>query len=312
MPEIYDLAIIGGGPAGLTAGLYASRAHLKTILFEGQAHGGRIAQAHWVDNYPGFPSGVSGYDLGRLMAEQAGRFGVIFENSRIERLERAGEIFSLAAAGGLAYASRAVIAAVGVRPRTLDIPGEREFLGQGVSYCATCDAPLYRGAEVAVIGGGSSALTESLHLAKFARKVHLIHRRGQFRAEPILGRAVGEEPAIETHLGVTAREIYGEKGAVCALRLHNLTTNQDYTIKLSGVFMMIGYHPQGLEFLAPWVDTDTSGFIATDDVLRTKTEGLWAAGDARAVGLRQVVTAVRDGALAAVGAQQFLEARRAR
>lgn len=307
MTEIHDLAIIGGGPAGLTAGLYAARAHLKIVLFEGLAHGGRIAQAHWVDNYPGFPDGLSGYELGRLMKAQAGRFGVIFENGRIEGLDRSGDVFHLAKAGGSTYAARTVIAAVGALPRTLGIPGEKEFLGQGVSYCATCDAPFYRGAEVAVVGGGASALSEALHLTKFASKVHLVHRRGQFRAEAVLSRAVGENPAVEPHLHVIAKEIYGEKGAVCGLRLHNLKTGQDYTIKVTGVFMMIGYQPQGLEFLAPWVETDSSGFIITDEDLATRTKGLWAAGDVRAADLRQVITAARDGALAAVGAQKYLE-----
>lgn len=306
MSQIYDVIIIGGGPAGLTAGLYASRSHMETLVFEGLTYGGRITRTHWVDNYPGFPEGLGGYDLGQKIWEQSKRFGTAFQNKPISFLEKTDFGFLVKDAEGVEYHTRTLIVATGAETRHLGVPGEEEYVGRGVSYCATCDAPFYKGLNVAVVGGGDSALSEALYLTRFTPHVHLVHRRSEFRATAFLVQKVTDEPLIKMHLATVVKEIHGQNGNVARLELHNLETKETYDLPIDGVFLLIGYEPQGLDFLTPFVDFDKQGFIETDHELRTKTPGLFAAGDVRSGRFRQVVTASSDGALAAEEVGKYL------
>ncbi len=302
----YELAIAGAGPAGLTAAIYGARFGLKTIMLEKLAPGGQIATADLVENYPGFPEGIGGARLGELMEAQARRFGAEITADGIASIKHAGQrqAFSLHTESGAEFKAGAVIIATGADPKKLEIPGEAELTGRGVSYCAVCDGMLFKGKTVAVIGGGDSALSEARYLSSLAERVYLIHRRTEFRAQDYLVQEIRKLPNLEVITPYIPLEIKG-KDRVEAMILENRETQEKREIAIDGVFVYVGLVPNSGPFLE-LVDADENGFILTDPLMRTKTEGLFAAGDVRAKPLRQVSTAIGDGALAAQGAYEFL------
>jgi thioredoxin reductase (NADPH) len=299
-----DLLIVGAGPAGLTAAIYAARSGMSTTICEPAFPGGLAATTALIENYPGFPDGISGMDLGTKMYEQASRFGAALANSRVDRLWRESATIR-AATGKATLAVRSAIVATGSTPRKLGIPGEAEFAGRGVSYCATCDGPLYRDAEVAVIGGGDSALQEALFLARFAASVTVIHRRGELRAALALQREVKEHPRIKLALNKSIKAIEGG-GLVEAVAIEDKATSAAQRISASGVFIYVGYDPN-VSMLGPEFKLSGAGFLATDADMATAVAGVFAAGDVRHKTLRQVATAVGDGAQAAMSAYAYVE-----
>ena len=300
-----DVVIVGGGPAGLSAGIYCGRAMLETLIVEEKSAGGQLMITDKIENYPGFPEGIGGFELTEKLKEHAKKFGAkIKEYNKVEKVVKEGKVFKVFA-GEETITAKAVIWAGGVVPKTLGVPGEKEFLGRGVSYCAVCDGAFFKGMEVAVVGGGDSALQESLFLTNFASKVYIIHRRDSFRAIKILQEKVKEHPKIEVLFNRVVEEIKGDK-FVESLVLRNKETNQTETLKVSGVFVFIGNSPN-VEGVKDLVELSESGFIKTNENLETKTPGLFAAGDVREKPLRQVVTAVSDGAISAMSAYHYIE-----
>jgi len=303
MTEEYEVIIIGGGPAGLTAGLYASRARLNSLLIEKGLIGGQIVNAEQVENYPGFPDGISGSEIGELMHRQAAKYGLktlLAEVSGIE-LQEAQKVVRTTDGN---FVAKAVIVAGGSKWQKLGIPGEEKFAGKGVSYCATCDAAFFRDLPVAVVGGGDSAITEALHLAKFASKVFVIHRRDQLRATRILQEKAFAEPKIEFLWNNTAGEIEGQD-TVRRLKLHQVKTGEESTLDISGVFVSIGLSPNS-DYLKDILPLDDIGHIITNSRLETETAGIYAAGDIRRDSARQAIAAAGDGATAAIYAEKYL------
>jgi thioredoxin reductase (NADPH) len=299
----YEVVIIGGGPAGLTAGIYTSRARLDSLLIERGLVGGQILNAEKVDNYPGFPEGISGLELGELMHQQATKYGlktIIAEATGIERQPK--QIVVKTTEGN--FTARAVIIASGSERRKLGIPGEEKFTGKGVSYCATCDAAFFRDLPVAVVGGGNAAITEALHLTKFASKVIVIHRRRQLRASRILQEKAFSEPKIEFLWDTVAEAIEGEN-SVTRIRLRQVKTGKKSSLEIAGVFISVGLKPN-TDYLKGVLPLDDSGYVITNDTMETEIPGIFAAGDIRRNSVRQAITAAGDGATAAFYAQKFI------
>lgn len=308
MADIHDIAILGGGPAGLTAGLYAARARMDVLLFEKAMPGGQILVTDRIENFPGFPEGISGPGLAERMAEQAARFGlktVMAGAKAIEPKKEAGGHFIVRLEDGSGIKALSLVAATGAGWNRLGIPGEDELTGRGVSYCATCDGPLFRDKVVVVVGGGDTALEDGLFLTKFARKVIVVHRRDRLRAAKILQERAAANPRIELCLDSVAAEISG-KSRVEAVRVKNARNGDVKDIKCDGVFIFIGITPNS-DIFKPIVKTDDKGYIITDNDMKTSCEGVFACGDVRKKALRQVVTATGDGATAAVSAQNYVE-----
>ncbi len=299
--ELLDLLIIGGGPGGLTAAIYAMRGKLKTILVEKMGIGGQIALSDSIENYPGVDP-MSGAELMAKFEEQARGFGLETESAEVTEIEDAGDHRRIITSDG-EYHAKTVIIASGAKWRKLGVPGEAEFIGRGVSYCATCDGFFFRGKEVVVVGGGDTAVKESLFLTKMVDKVHLVHRRNQLRAEKIHQEQALSHPKIEFHWDSTAEQIIGEK-TVSGVLIKNVKTGETKEIPVSGVFVFIGVLPNS-EFFSG--DKDGHGFIATDIHMATSMTGVYAVGDVRNTPLRQVATAVGDGAVAAYSAQNFID-----
>ncbi|MBU2547019.1 MAG: thioredoxin-disulfide reductase [Proteobacteria bacterium] len=301
-----DLVIVGGGPAGLTAGLYAARARLRTRLVEMLSPGGQVLNTHWVDNYPGFPEGVSGFELVDRMRQQAERFDLDIASGEVIGLERDGDSIRIRLADG-EIAAKCLIIATGSQPQKLGVPGEAAMIGKGVSYCATCDGPFYRDVEVAVVGGGDTAVEEALFLTRFASRVHLFHRRDELRATGILREKILAEPKVEVHWSSVLTEIRSnDAGMVRGVRCRDLKTGDESDLAVEGVFMFVGMKPV-TACLAGFVELDHAGFVVTDDLLQTSQTGVWAAGDVRAKKFRQISTAVGDGANAAFMAEKYIE-----
>jgi thioredoxin reductase (NADPH) len=300
----YDVAIIGGGPAGLTAGLYAGRAKLKTVLFEKGMFGGQSFMTYHIENYPGFPDPVSGPELASYMETQMKKYDieVILETvDRIEIVNKAKVLYTAANS----YVADTVIIATGVSPRKLDIPGEDKFIGRGVSFCATCDGAFFQNKVVAVIGGGDSAISEALFLTRFASKVYIIHRRDRLRAAKVLqDRALANEK-IEFVLNSIPVEVFG-RDVVTGLRLKNAKTGEISEIQVNGVFVYIGSSPNSA-FASNILELDENGYIKTDENMGTFVPGVFAAGDIRRKSLRQIITAAADGAIAAASCEKYLE-----
>jgi thioredoxin reductase (NADPH) len=302
---MHDIAIIGGGPAGLAAGLYACRARMDTVLVEKAICGGQILVTDTIENYPGFPDGIKGPDLAEWMFRQASHFGLRVVTSDAVKVSGKPGAFSVDLSDGKAVGSAAVIVATGARWNSLGIPGEKELTGRGVSYCATCDAPLFKGKELVVIGGGDTAIEDTLFLTKFAGKVTVVHRRDRLRATKILQERALANPKVEFCFNSVATSILG--GArVEGVAVKDVNTGAERTIKASGVFVLIGMTPNS-DVVKGLVGMDDKGYIICDDDMRTSVEGVFACGDVRKKLLRQVITASGDGATAAFSAQHYVE-----
>jgi thioredoxin reductase (NADPH) len=304
MGKIYQVVIIGGGPAGLTAGLYCARSRFNTLLIERGVIGGQITNAERVDNYPGFPKGISGIELGRLIHEQATSYGLETLLDEVTKVVP-GQRHNLVSTSEGDFVSESIIIASGSQFRKLGVPGEDKFVGKGVSYCAICDGPLFnKGKTVAVIGGGDAAVTEALYLSKFASSVKVIHRRSQLRASKILQERAMAEPKIEFIWDTVVTQIEGD-GVVKQLMLKNTKNAKIAILELAGVFVAIGSEPNSAQWRG-LLPLDEEGYIITNELMETKIPGIFAAGDIRHNSARQAITAAGDGASAAISAARFL------
>lgn len=299
----FDVIVIGSGPAGLTAGIYSTRAGLKTILLEKSTIGGQVSKTSLIENYPGFPEGIDGVKLIENMMEQAKKFGVeiiieeaqniiVKENEKIIKTHKQE------------YQAKAIIIASGSKFKELNVTGELELIGKGVSYCAVCDGPLYRNRVVGVLGGGDSALSEAIYLSKLAQKVYLIHRRDQFRAASSIQDKVSTIKNIEVILNTVVKEIKG-KSTIEAITIYDNKSNQETQLQLDGLFIYVGSIPN-TDFIKGVIKLDEEGYIITSENLETNIPGIFAAGDVRKKSLRQISTSVGDGALAAITAERYL------
>ena len=302
--SIYDLIIVGGGPAGLTAGLYARRSRLKTILIERLIPGGQVLSTDWVDNYPGFPEGISGFDLVERMRKQAERFELPVINDEIVSLSLQGPEKIIQGTQGT-YKAKTLIIASGAAYKKLGVPGENLLGGKGVSYCATCDGPFYRDEDIAVVGGGDTAVQEALFLTRFAKKLYLIHRRDQLRACRILQEKALNEPIIQPVWNAEVESIQGT-GQVEEVRIKMVDGSPARTIAVKGIFIFVGIQPN-TGWLKETLALDPQGFIKTNERLATSIRGIFAAGDVRRKLLRQISTAVGDGATAVMAVERYLE-----
>lgn len=301
---MYDLIIIGAGPAGLTAGLYAARAQLNTLLFERLAPGGQVLNTDWVENYPGFPDGISGFDLADKMKTQAERFGLRIQNEEVVGLELSQEKKTVITHNG-EMETKALILACGATPRQLGIEGERPFVGKGVSYCATCDGPFYRDQEVAVVGGGDTAAEEAIFLTRFASRIYLCHRRDSLRAIKLLQDRVMAEEKIEIVWDTIPLKILGENG-VEGIELKNVKTGNIFRKEVHGVFVFVGTLPN-TDVVKGKVELDENEFVKTNNEMETSVPGVFAAGDIRSKPFRQIATAVGEGAAATYSVERYLE-----
>jgi thioredoxin reductase (NADPH) len=303
MNKAYQLIILGGGPAGLTAGIYAARNKLPTLLIEKIMPGGLIAMSEWVENYPGFPEGISGLDLGEKIQKQAEKFGLEVLNAEAAGLEVSQSLKTIKTSEG-EFTARAVIIACGSDRINLNVPGEKQFTGRGVSYCATCDAAFFRDQVVAVVGGGNSAVSEAIHLSKFASRVIVIHRRDQLRAAKIVEEKARGEPKISFIWNSTVTAVEGSN-KVEQLQLLNLVTGQKSAMAVSGIFVSVGQKPN-TDFLKGVIPLDAAGYIITNEKMETSVPGVLAAGDIRSNSIRQAISAAGDGATAEIYAERFL------
>lgn len=301
----HEVIIIGGGPAGLTAGLYTSRAGLKTLLIERALFGGQIVNASQVDNYPGFPEGITGFDLASLMHQQATKYGLETVTAEVTAI-KPGHTYSVITSEGK-FEAGAVIIAAGSEYRKLGVPGEEKLLGRGVSYCATCDGFLFHDLDVAVVGGGDTAITDALELSQHASKVYIIHRRDQFRAGQVLQQQALAQPKLKPVWDTVVDEITGET-KVSELRLRNVKTGKTNNLEVAGVFVAVGIVPNSQCF-ADIVELDETGLIKTNELMATSAPGIFAIGDIRKNSPRQVASAVGDGATAALSTFKYLRER---
>ena len=301
-----DLVVVGAGVAGLTAAIFAARHGLKVAVIERMAPGGQIVNADVIENFPGFPSGIGGHELGPLLAEQAEAAGAELALDTVEAIELAGAERIVRGAADT-WRARAVIIAAGSALRALGIPGEERLRGKGVSHCATCDGPLFAGQDVGVIGGGDSALDEALVLARHATRVMVFHRGASLDAQRALADRAAATPNIEICLGTSAEEILGQ-AAVTGVRVRTAGTPATRTLDLRGIFIHVGLEPN-TQFLRGLLKLDPAGHIETDIMLRTSVEGIFAAGDIRAHSVAQLAAAAGDGATAALAAFRYLQER---
>lgn len=298
-----DILVVGAGPAGLTAGLYGARSGHRTLVLEGRAIGGQVALTSEVENYPGFSEPISGPLLMQSIEQQARRFGCIIDVAEVTGLEIPSGCIHVRTTSGVIQPMTLIIA-TGTKPRSIGVPGEKELTGRGVSYCAICDGPLFKGRDVAVIGGGDSALDEAYYLSGLCRRVYLIHRRDEFRGAQVAVERLRGTPNVEFVLSSIVTRITGSS-RVEQIEVRNRKNNADRLIQVSGVFIYVGSIPNS-DWCASLLERDEAGFIKTDQFLRTNVAGIFAAGDVRTTPLRQIVTAVGDGALAAMQAHQYL------
>lgn len=299
-----NVVIIGSGPAGLTAAIYAARANLSPLLLTGQEIGGQIALTNEVENYPGFPQGITGPELVDLMQKQANRFGARIEVDYVTEVNLKTHPFQVKTQNGEEYEAKTLIAATGASPRRLNVPGETELMGRGVSYCATCDGFFFRGKDIAVVGGGDSALQEGLFLTRFANKVNVIHRRNQFRAQPILQDRARENEKIGFVWNSVVKEIKGGAG-VEALALENTVTGQVTDLPARGIFVYIGHTPNTALYKGQ-LEMDEEGYLKVDERLHTNIPGVFAAGETHDRVFRQAVVSAGYGCMAQMEAEKFL------
>jgi thioredoxin reductase (NADPH) len=300
---VYDVIILGSGAAGLAAALYTARARMSTLVLAGPTLGGWIALTDVVENYPGFPEPVKGPELAQRMQQQAERFGAKIELDEATVVDLNQEPFRITAYGG-EYQAKTIIVATGASPRKLGVPGEDKFTGRGVSYCATCDGFFYRGKEVAVVGGGNSAVEEGIFLTRFADKLYLVHRRDRLRADAIVQERAFENDKIEFVWNNTVTEILGEQ-TVTGVRLRNVQTEEESILPVSGVFIYIGMIPNS-DLFKEQLDMDQWGYILTHDGQHTNIPGVFACGDIQEHYLLQITTAVGSAARAAMQAEKYI------
>ena len=300
----YEVIILGGGPAGLTAGLYTSRARLLTLLVESGLYGGQMTTTEMIENYPGFPQGVTGEELSRLMEEQARRFGMGTVKQEVVRVTVEGKLKRVHTSEA-SYLCEALIVCTGTEYRKLGAPGEKEFAGKGVSYCATCDGAFFQDASIVVVGGGDSALTEALFLTKFVKDLTIIHRRDALRATKIYQERALANPKIKFMWNSVLDEVKGDQ-VVRSVVVKNVKTGERSELPVEGVFLFVGLTPR-TEFLKGVVTLDEAGYVITEENCETSVKGIFAAGDCRKKLLRQVATSVGDGATAAFAAEKYLD-----
>ncbi len=304
--KLYDLIVLGGGPAGVSAAIYGARAGLSVIVIEKMLVGGRLVSVDRIDNYPGFPEGITGPELGLLLDEHLRRFEVHTEAAQVEQISFKGEIKKVFTSEG-EIAGRAVIIATGTTPKLLTVEGEEDLRGRGISHCASCDAAFFRDKDVAVVGGSSAALEETLFIARFAKRIYLIHNRGSFRAVKALQDQIFALPNVEVIWNSTVQKIEGEQ-KVTGLRL--LQEDGEHELAVDGIFVLTGRIPS-TAFLRDEVALDEGGYVITNEFMETSVSRVYAAGDVRRTTLRQIVTAAADGAVAATAAARSLNAARA-
>jgi thioredoxin reductase (NADPH) len=301
--ERYDIIIIGGGPAGLTAGLYTSRAGLKSLLIERGMLGGQMVNAALVENYPGFPEGIAGSELGSLMHQQAVKYGLEVITAEVTHVIK-GQPYNVATTGG-SFEAATIIIATGSEYRKLAVPGEERLSGRGVSYCATCDGFFFRNREVAVVGGGDTAITDALELSQHASKVYVIHRRDQLRAGKVLQQRAFAHPKLEFIWSTVVEEVLGEE-TLSGLKLRNVKTGQQSLLTVDGVFVAVGLMPNSQSF-SDILELDHAGCIVTDEMMATSAPGIFAVGDIRRNSPRQIAASVGDGVAAAMSAFRYIQ-----
>ncbi len=309
MQDIYDVIIVGGGPAGLAAGLYCKRSGLKTVLIEKGILGGQIAISKEVENYPGIEGGT-GFDLAEKMAHHARAFGLEVLQEEAQSVTAGPDLHTVRLTGGAAYRSVSLILALGGMARKLGVPGEAEYFGSGVSYCATCDGFFFRDKIVAVVGGGDSAAEEAIHLARITRKVYLIHRRDTLRAGRMLQQRLCAETKIECIWDSVVREIRGKDRTVNSLRLENTKSGLQSELAVDGVFIRVGFYPNN-QLIPDAIRMNDRGFVVTDEKCETSVRGIFAVGDLRQKYANQIVVAAADGCIAALAAAHYVEERKA-
>lgn len=303
MDHIYDVMIIGGGPAGYTAALYAARAGLDTVVIEKMGAGGQMSLTDTIDNYPGFDEGIDGFTLGMRMQKSAERFGASTLYGEIKSVDLTDRIKCVETEKEI-YRARAVIISTGADPRELGLNKERDFIGKGIHYCAHCDGRFYKDKTVMVVGGGNTAAADALYLARFAKKVYLVHRRDTLRAEKILRDPLLKAENVEFLWNSTPVRLLGNE-RIEGVELQNLKTNESKAISADGIFISIGRKP-ATQFLDGALKLDESGYIIADETTKTNIDGVFAVGDVRTKPLRQIVTAVGDGAVAVHFAEEYL------
>jgi len=301
--DLWDLVIVGAGAAGLTCAIYAGRARLKTLVLERMMPGGQLVLNHIIENYPGFAEGVTGFQLAEQMHLQAARFGAKIETAEVQALRLSDPFHVVTSTGD--HRARAVLIATGCSPRKLGVPGEKELYGRGVSYCATCDGPLFTGKPLVVVGGGNTAIDEALFLSRFASQVTVVHRRDQLRADPILQERAFENPKIDFLWSHVVTEIVGDH-SVQAIRARHVVSGAETQRPAAGVFIAVGEIPQ-TDFLPPEIARDGAGYIIADHHLQTSVPGIFVAGDVRAGAYRQIAAAVGEGALAYRSIREHLQ-----
>ncbi len=309
MAEKVDLIIVGAGPAGLAAAIYAARARLRTVVLDESVPGGQVKTTHKVSNYPGFPEDVKGTDLAKAFAMQAERFGARIRRAvEITRHDLAGPVKSFELDEEEVLEAPAAIVATGARPRELGVPGESKFKGRGISYCATCDGAYFEGKDIHVVGGGNSAVEESLFLTQFARSVTIVHQFDHFQAEATTAEEALKNPKIQVIWDSEPRGFLGETG-LSELEVENVKTHERRRLETDGVFVFIGYVPR-TDLVKGLVPLNQWGYVETGEDMSTPVPGLFVAGDIRSKMFRQITTAVADGTIAALAAQKYLKSRR--
>ena len=304
MEKVWDVVILGSGPAGLTAAIYCGRAGLETLVLTGRQIGGQIALTEKLENFPGFPEGIPGMELAQLLQRQAEKFGAQLRFDEATGVDLSSRPFKVTTYGE-EIGAKALIIATGSSPQRLGVPGEEEYIGRGVSFCAVCDGFLYQGKEVAVVGGGDSAVEEAIYLTRFASKVHLIHRRDRLRASRALQERAFSNEKIDFIWSSVVQEIMGDGEKATGLRLKNVATGEERVLEVEGVFVYVGQRPN-TEIFRGQLELDERGFIVTDKRGRTSVEGVFAAGDVQDPLHRQAVIAAGTGAVAAMEAEKFI------